>query len=76
MLDVRIVGVRPDDLDLAPDEVEREVADRFFRVRVRDAVRGGAAGRARCRRPDTIAGALVRDLEAAIAEAEAAGTRR
>ena len=37
VLDVRVVGVRPDDLDLAPDEVEREVAGRFFRVRVRDA---------------------------------------
>jgi exonuclease SbcD len=72
VLDVRIIGVRPDDLDLATDEIEREVADRFFRVRVRDtsmaALPDGPAAP-----PDTIAGALVRDLEAAIAEAEAGG---
>ena len=72
VLDVRIIGIRPDDLDLAPDEVERELADRFFRVRVRDtsmaALPDGPAAP-----PDTIVGALVRDLEAEIAEAEAAG---
>ncbi len=72
MLDVRVIGVRPDDLDLAPDEVEREVADRFFRARVRDAS-WRRCRRGRRLRPDTIVGALVRDLEATIAEAEAAG---
>jgi DNA repair exonuclease SbcCD nuclease subunit len=72
VLDARIIGVRPDDLDLAPDEIERELADRFFRVRVRDtsmaALPDGPAPP-----PDTIVGALVRDLEAGIAESEAAG---
>ena len=72
VLDARIIGVRPDDLDLAPDEIERELADRFFRVRVRDtsmaALPDGPPAP-----PDTIVGALVRDLEAGIAEAEAAG---
>ncbi len=72
VLDARIIGVRPDDLDLAPDEIERELADRFFRLRVRDtsmaALPDGPAPP-----PDTIVGALVRDLEAGIAEAEAAG---
>jgi DNA repair exonuclease SbcCD nuclease subunit len=72
VLDARIIGVRPDDLDLAPDEIERELADRFFRVRVRDtsmaALPDGPPPP-----PDTIVGALVRDLEAGIAEAEAAG---
>jgi exonuclease SbcD len=72
VVDVRVIGVRPDDLDLAPDEVEREVADRFFRARVRDmsmaALPDGPA-----LPPDTIVGALVRDLETAIAEEEAAG---
>jgi DNA repair exonuclease SbcCD nuclease subunit len=72
VLDARIIGVRPDDLDLAPDEIERELADRFFRVRVRDtsmaALPDGPAPP-----PDTIVGALVRDLEAGIAETEAAG---
>ena len=72
VLDVRVIGVRPDDLDLAPEEVEREVADRFFRARVRD-VSLAALPEGPAAPPDTIAGALVRDLEAAIAEAEAAG---
>jgi exonuclease SbcD len=72
VLDVRIIGVRPDDLDIAPDEVEREVADRFFRARVRD-VSVAALPEGPLPPPDTIAGALVRDLEAEIAELEAAG---
>ncbi|HSW42030.1 MAG TPA: DNA repair exonuclease [Patescibacteria group bacterium] len=72
VLDVRIVGVRPDDLDLATDEVEREVADRFFRARVRD-MSAAALPDGPLPPPDTIAGALVRDLEAEIAELEAAG---
>lgn len=72
VLDVRITGIRPDDLDVVPEEVEREVADRFFRLRVRD--RSAAALPDGTPPPaDTIIGALVRDLEAAIAEAEAAG---
>ncbi len=71
VLDVRIIGVRPDELDLAPEEIEREIGDRFFRVRVRDvslaALPDGPAAP-----PDTIVGSLVRDMEATIAEAEAA----
>jgi DNA repair protein SbcD/Mre11 len=72
VLDVRIIGVRPDDLDLAPDEVERQVAERFFRVRVRDAS-VPALPDGPLPPPDTIAGALVRDLQAEIAELESAG---
>jgi len=72
VLDVRIIGVRPDDLDLAPDEIEREVAERFFRARVRDTSLA-ALPEGPLPPPDTIAGALVRDLEAEIAELEAAG---
>lgn len=72
VLDVRIIGVRPDDLDLVPDEIEREVAERFFRVRVRD-TSAAALPDGPLPPPDTIAGALVRDLEAEIAELEAAG---
>ena len=70
VLDVRIIGVRPDRLDVAPDEVERELADRFFRLRVRDAA-AAALPEGPLPPPDTISGALVRDLQASIAEADA-----
>ncbi len=72
VLEVHLIGVRPDDLDLVADEVQREVAERFFGLRVRDAS-SAALPEGPLPPPDTIAGALVRDLEAAIAEAEAAG---
>ena len=72
VLDVRIIGVRPDDLDLATDEIERQVAERFFRVRVRDAS-VPALPDGPLPPPDTIAGALVRGLQAEIAELEGAG---
>ena len=70
VLDVRLVGVRRDDLDVVAEEVERELADRFFRLRVRDAS-AAALPDGPLPPPDTIAGALVRDLQASIAEAEA-----
>ncbi len=70
VLDVRLVGVRGDDLDVAADEVERELAARFFRLRVRDASAAALPDGA-LPPPDTIAGALVRDLQGSIAEAEA-----
>ena len=70
VLDVRLIGVRPDDLDLAPDEVERELAERFFRLRVRDAA-AAALPEGPLPPQDTIVGALVRDLSGEIAEAEA-----
>jgi exonuclease SbcD len=70
VLDVRIVGVRPDDLDLHPDEIESALAPSFLKVRIRDlslpALTEGALPSA-----DTIAGAFIRDLEARIAELEA-----
>lgn len=72
VLDVRLIGVRPDELDLDLDEVEREIADRFFRVRLRDAS-SAALPEGPPLSPDTIAGALVADLEAEIAHLETDG---
>jgi exonuclease SbcD len=70
VLDVRIVGVRPDELDLQPDEIESTLAPSFLQVRVRDvslpALTEGALPSS-----ETIAGAFIRDLEARIAELEA-----
>jgi exonuclease SbcD len=71
VLDVKLVGVRPDDLDVDADEVETQLRDRFLRLRVRDAsVASLTEGPLPA--PDTIAGAFIRDTEARIAELEAA----
>ena len=72
VLDVRLTGLRPEALDLVAEEVERELAARFFRLRVRDAS-VAALPEGPLPPPDTIAGALARDLENRVAEAEAAG---
>jgi DNA repair exonuclease SbcCD nuclease subunit len=72
VLDVRLTGLRPEALDVAADEVERELAARFFRLRVRD-VSVAALPDGPLPPADTIAGSLARDLEARIADAEAAG---
>ena len=71
VLDVRIVGVRPDELDLHPDEIENALAPSFLKVRVRD-VSMPPLTEGALPSPDTIAGAFIRDLEARIAELEAA----
>jgi DNA repair exonuclease SbcCD nuclease subunit len=71
VLDARIVGVRPDALDLHTDEIEAALAPVYLKVRVRDrslpALTEGVLPS-----PDTVAGAFIRDLEARIAELEAA----
>ena len=70
VLDVEIIGVKPDELDVHVDEVEAELADRFLKIRVRDRsvapLPEGPVVSA-----DTVLGAFIRDLEAQIAEAEA-----
>ncbi len=73
VLDARLVGVRPDDLDLDLTEIEKSLAPSFLKVRVRDvslpALTAGPLPSA-----DTIAGAFIRDLEAQIVAFEAAGS--
>jgi hypothetical protein len=73
VLDVRLTGVRPDELDLDTDEIEAALAMAFLKVRVRDrsmpALTNGPLPS-----PDTIAGSFIRDLEARIQELEAAGS--
>jgi DNA repair exonuclease SbcCD nuclease subunit len=70
VLDVRLVGVRPDELDLHLDEIESALAGSFLKVRVRDtstpALTEGVLPSA-----ETVAGAFIRDLEGRIAELEA-----
>ena len=70
VLEVRLTGVRPDELDLSTDEIEQQLKGSFLKVRVRDhsmpALSQGALPS-----PDTIAGAFIRDVEARIAELEA-----
>ena len=71
VLDVRITGVRPDELDLDVDEVESELAPSVHKIRVRD-VSLAALSSGPIPAEDTILGAFIRDTEARIAELEAA----
>jgi DNA repair exonuclease SbcCD nuclease subunit len=72
ILDARVTGVRPDELDLSIDEVEDQLKGSFLKVRVRDqsvpALTEGILPS-----PDTIPGAFIRNVEARIAELEAMG---
>jgi DNA repair protein SbcD/Mre11 len=71
VLDVRLTGVRPDELDLDVDEVEAAVGGSFHKVRIRDAS-VPALSSGPLPPVDTIAGAFIRDVEARIADLEAA----
>lgn len=72
VLDARLTGVRPDELDVDTGEVEAALAASFLKVRVRDrsiaALPDGPLPS-----EDTILGALVRDLEARIGTLETDG---
>ena len=70
ILDVRITGVRPDELDVSPDEVEGQLEGRFLRIRVRDASLP-ALTHGPLPSPETIPGAFIRNVEGRIAELEA-----
>src|SRR4029077_6467481 len=70
VLDVRLTGVRPDELDIDQEEIERQVAPAVLKIRFRD--RSIAALTSGPFPPeDTILGAFIRDTEARIAELEA-----
>jgi DNA repair exonuclease SbcCD nuclease subunit len=70
ILEIRLTGLRPDEVDVDVDEVETAARHGFLRLRVRDRtvppLTEGALPSA-----DTVAGAFIRDLEAQIAELEA-----
>ena len=70
VLDVRLTGVRPDELDVHPDEVEEQLKGSFLRVRVRDAS-APALTDGTIPSADTIPGAFIRDVERQISELEA-----
>jgi DNA repair exonuclease SbcCD nuclease subunit len=72
VLDVRLGGVRPDELDLVAEEVEAALVPSFLKVRVRDRSHP-ALTEGPLPSPETIAGAFIRDLEARIVAQEAAG---
>ncbi len=69
VLDVRLIGVRPDELDVDTSEVEEALKGDYLRVRVRDAshppLTEGALPPA-----ETVAGAFIRNVEARIAALE------
>jgi len=69
VLEARLTGVRPDELDLNPAEVEDQLKGSFLRLRVRDTAMP-ALSEGALPPPDTIAGAFIRDVEARIAELE------
>ncbi|MFL5726027.1 MAG: exonuclease SbcCD subunit D [Chloroflexota bacterium] len=70
VLEARLTGVRPDELDVDIAEVESRLKGSFLRLRVRDqsmpALSDGALPSA-----DTISGAFIRNVEGRIAELEA-----
>lgn len=72
VLDVRLIGVRPDALDLESLEVEEALKGAYLRVRVRDASRPALTEGA-LPPAETIAGAFIRSVEGRIADLEASG---
>jgi DNA repair exonuclease SbcCD nuclease subunit len=70
VLEVRLTGVRPDELDVDSTEVEDQLKGSFMRIRVRDVAKAALTD-GTLPSPDTIAGAFIRDVEARIAELEA-----
>ncbi len=69
VLDVRLIGVRPDDLDLDPAEVESALHGDYLKVRVRDHSQPTLTDSV-LPPPETIAGAFIRTVEEQIATLE------
>ena len=69
VLDVRLVGIAGPELEVDDDEVERQLAGAFLKVRFRDLAIPGTPDEP-LPPADTIAGAFIRDLETKIAAAE------
>ena len=72
VLDVRMTGIRPDELDLDVDEVEATLAPAFHKVRIRDAAVPPLSS-GPLPPQDTISGAFIRDIEGRLAELESGG---
>jgi len=72
VLDVRLIGVRPDDLDVDPGEVEEVLRGVFLRVRVRD-LSTTPLSEGLLPPAETVAGAFIRNVEGRIADLEATG---
>ena len=72
VLDVRLIGIRPDALDVEPAEVEEELRGSFLRVRVRD-LSSPALSDGPLPPAETISGAFFRSVEGRIADLEASG---
>jgi DNA repair exonuclease SbcCD nuclease subunit len=72
VLDVRLIGVRRDDLDVDPVEVEASLKGAFLRIRVRDLGRP-ALSEGMLPPAETISGAFIRNVEGRIADLEASG---
>jgi exonuclease SbcD len=71
VLDVRLTGLYPDDLDIDLDEVERALSPSFLRFRLRD-MSIPASPEGNPAPPDTVLGAFVQSIEDRMAELEAA----
>lgn len=72
VLDARVVGVRANSLDLNTDELERQLAPSFMRLRIRDASIA-ALSEEQIAPADTILGAFTRDLRTRIDAQEQRG---
>jgi DNA repair protein SbcD/Mre11 len=70
VLDVRLTGLFPDNLDIDTDEIERSLSTSFLRFRIRD-VSIPVCPEGAAPPPDTVLGAFVRAVETRIAELEA-----